>query len=130
MRWQMRKTQNPKWRPKFQRNSLYLFIFIEIRIWLQSKCWEMFSYMIIETIDTHFQNGRPKWRHFFTLKVFIYENGYHNMDCTHSPVILDFSSEKNTYSAEFLREAFKCNKVLPVKSPQKYSRCKMRKMQN
>ena len=47
----------------------------------------MFPYMIIETIDTHFQNGRPKWRHFFTSKVLIYENGYHNMDCTHSPVI-------------------------------------------
>ena len=90
----------------------------------------MFSYMIIETIDTHFQNGRPKWCHFFTLKVLIYENGYHNIDCTHSPVILDFSSEKNTYSAEFLREASKSNKVLPVKSPQKYSRCQMRKTQN
>ena len=28
----------------------------------------MFPYMIIETIDTHFQNGRPKWRHFFYFK--------------------------------------------------------------
>ena len=27
----MRKTQNPKWRPNFQRKSLYLFVFIEIR---------------------------------------------------------------------------------------------------
>ena len=26
----------------------------------------MFPHNIIETIDTHFQNGRPKWRHFFT----------------------------------------------------------------
>ena len=90
----------------------------------------MFPYMIIETIDTHFQNGRPKWRHYFTSNVLIYENGYHNMDCTHSPVILDFSSEKNTYRAEFFREASKCNKVLPVKSPQKYLRWKMRKTQN
>ena len=29
----------------------------------------MFPYMIIETIDTHFQNGRPKRRHFFTSMV-------------------------------------------------------------
>ena len=32
MGWQMRKMQNSKWRPKFRRNSLYLFVFIEIRI--------------------------------------------------------------------------------------------------
>ena len=31
----------------------------------------MFPYMIIETIDTHFQNGGPKWRHFFTSMVLI-----------------------------------------------------------
>ena len=43
----------------------------------------MFPYMIIETIDTNFQNG----------VTFLLQNGYHNMDCTHSPVILDFSSE-------------------------------------
>ena len=90
----------------------------------------MFPYMIIETIDTHFQNGRPKLRHFFTSKVLIYENGYHNMDCTHSSVILNFSSGKNTYRAEFFREASKCNKVLPVKSPQKYLWWLMRKTQN
>ena len=58
----------------------------------------MFPYMIIETIYTHFQNGRPKWRHFFTSKVLIYENGYQNMDCTHSPVILNFSSGKKTHT--------------------------------
>ena len=47
-----------------------------------------------------------------------------------SPVILDFSSEKNTYRAEFFREASKCNTVLPVKSPQKYMQWQMRKTQN
>ena len=66
----------------------------------------MFPYMIIETIDTHFQNGRPKWRHFFTSKVLIYQNGYHNMDCTHSPVILDFSSEKKHIQSWIFQGSF------------------------
>ena len=48
---------------------------------------------------------------------------------SNSPVILDFSSKK-TYRAEFFREASKCNKVLPVKSPQKYMQWQMRKTQN
>ena len=35
----------------------------------------MFPYMIIETIDTHFQNCRPKWRHFFTSMVLVMKTG-------------------------------------------------------
>ena len=52
------------------------------------------------------------------------------MCCHYSPVILDFPSEKKTYRAEFFREASKCNKVLPVKSPLKYMRWQVRKTQN
>ena len=41
----------------------------------------MFPNMIILTIETCFQNGRQKWRHLFTEKFLISENGYDNEDC-------------------------------------------------